>query len=363
VSEGAVEPFTVRAAGCTLSARSYRPAEERHPGCAAILVHGLLASSAIFDVPGLEELSLARRLQNSGVHVISYDQRGAGDSTTDQWGFGLRAHALVDLPAVVAACAERLAVRHVLFLAHSLGGTIWLRYLQSLAGSLADAAGVKVVGGAVLASPAVFDRRDPPWSTIAARGMAFIDRMDHDHDGIVSREEFTGAQITLSWPWAAPFVRPSAVRASTYWAGRSRIVAGLLRRLPIPTLIYHRDDFDDAVFSLVLKSRALHRGSHALMRELMQEILDGPEHRPVVPSITAFPALCIGSALDGLVPLKTVEAFGRQFAVAHVIATETAYGHPSGHAGYFFKKHVESRVFDEVRAYVTQRFAAVGAGQ
>jgi pimeloyl-ACP methyl ester carboxylesterase len=77
----------VASGACRLQARRYSPERDAHPGLAIILVHGLLSSADIYDVPGLETIGLARHLQAAGFTVVSYDQRGAGESTTDGWRF------------------------------------------------------------------------------------------------------------------------------------------------------------------------------------------------------------------------------------------------------------------------------------
>src|SRR5690348_13614263 len=96
------ERFAVKSDGCRLSGKSYTPKEPAAPGLGVVMVHGLLSASDVFDVRGREETSLARFISAAGHHVVTYDQRGAGDSTAADWKFGLETHSLVDLPAVLA---------------------------------------------------------------------------------------------------------------------------------------------------------------------------------------------------------------------------------------------------------------------
>ena len=348
----APDRFVVSSGTCRLAARSYAPTTNAFPGAGVLLLHGLLSSADVFDVPGLESLSLARRLGHEGFHVITYDQRGAGESTTADWSFGLKEHALVDLPAVLAECRKRFGFTRVVLLGHSLGGTIWLRYVQSPWTPGADVR-PEVTGGVVIASPADFDRSFSPWSDIANRGRAFVEAIDRDRDRIISREEFVAAQITLYWRWATALVHPAAIRFQLRLGSRSALVAGLLRVLPIPSLIYHRDDFDNGQFQRVLQSKALDRASTALLLELADEILAPLPTPPPVP----LKVLCFGSALDRLVPLKSVEGFGRRFTNATVVATEQAYGHACGHVGYFFKPGVQERVVTDVVQYLRAAMA------
>ncbi len=344
--------FTVASGACQLAVRSYVPAVSACPGAGVVLVHGLLSSADVYDVPGLESISLARRLRLAGIHAVSYDQRGTGESTTDGWRFGLHEHALIDLPAVLAACRTRLGFDRIVLLGHSLGGTIWLRYLQSLATSSADSSQPRVIGGVALASPADFDRGFPPWSDIARRGRAFVESIDHNRDRIVAREEFVAAQVWLYWPWLKWLFLPSWVRAGLRAGAASAVVAGVLRRLPIPSLIYDRDDFDNVTFQRMLQSKTLDRASQALLLDVAAEIF-GPAPAP---SPVSLNVLCMGSALDRLVPFRTVERFGRMFTGARVVATENVYGQPCGHVGYFFKAGLRESVATEVVSYVKAAF-------
>jgi pimeloyl-ACP methyl ester carboxylesterase len=352
--------FRITSGRSALMVRHYPPAADDFSRAGVVLVHGLLSSSDAFDVPGLEATSLARRLQRAGLRVVSYDQRGAGESTADDWHFGLREHALVDLPAILRACRERLGLDRVVLLGHSLGGTIWLRYLtartqRDAAGTAADDGQPSVVAGVAIASPATFNRQDPPWSGFASRGRAFVESIDRDHDGIVTREEFVAAQAALHWPWAQSLFHPAAARAVLDAAGRSRLVAGLLMRLPIRTLAHYCAAFDDRALQCVLRSKTLDRGSHALLLELLDEILTAQGERPdQTDSLepVAIDALCIGSAGDRFVPFSAVHAFSRRCTTAHVIATEAAFGSPSSHMGYLFKRGLSEQVSDAVARYV-----------
>ena len=347
----AFDRFTVESDGCKLAARSYAPAVNSHPGAGVVLVHGLLASADFFDAPGLESMSLPRALQRAGVHAVAYDQRGTGDSTTKDWAYGFREHSVVDLPAVMAACRKNFGFERVVFLSHSLGGPIWLRYVRAqLASALATTASQpEVVGGAVLASPALLNDDDVPLSDIAKRGREWMDSIDHNRDLIVTREEFVRAQITLYWPWAAAVFHPSALRFFMWMGSKSALAATVLKNSPTPAIIYHRDDFDGPTFSRVLASRALHRGPQQLFGELFTEIVGVPG--PAPPKLP-FDGLAISSHLDGLVPLPLVRAFADQFADGRFVVTEDAYGVPTGHTGYIFKAGLHEKVTAEVVGFV-----------
>ena len=348
------ERFLVASGDVELSGRSYAPASNDFPGAGVVMLHGIVSSADTFDAPGLEAMSLARAIQAAGIHAVSYDQRGAGDSTTQDWQFGLTEHALVDLPAVLAECRRRFGFERVVLLGHSLGGTIWHRYVAGPTGTTgatgpAHGALPRIVGGVVLASPADFDKSFPPWSDLFARGREFVESIDHNRDLIVAREEFVAAQIWLYWPRAAWIFRPWVVALNMRLGARFRFVARGLRTGPFPSLIYHRDDFDDATFQKVLQSKMLDRASAMLLREIGGEIFT-PQPPPA--SAIDLDVLCIGSAQDGLVPLRSVEGFARRFKNARVLASETAYGVPSGHVGYLFKQGLRDRVAAEAVNYL-----------
>lgn len=343
---GNLERFTVDAGSNRLMVRHYAPSTDAFAGGAVVLVHGLSSSADIWDVPGLEAVSLARALQAAGLRVITFDQRGAGQSTTATWRFTLGDLAHGDLPAVIGAVGTRLGIDRIVLGGHSLGGLIWLRWLQRRPDvTLAP----RVVGGFAIASPAVFDPADPPWSALVRRGRGFIAAIDRDGDAIVSREEFVASQIELDWPWARPVFRPSGIRIALGLGGRSSLAAGLLRISPFPTLIYRPGDFDNGTFRRVLASTALDKTSAALLLDLYEQIpKDSP---PAASAPLPLDVLCIGSTDDRFIPLKTVMGFAAAFRSADVRATETVFGAPSGHVGYFFKATLRPKVFGAVTTY------------
>jgi pimeloyl-ACP methyl ester carboxylesterase len=358
MSSRSPDRFVVSSGGCRLIGHSYAPERNAAPGLGVVMVHGLLSSADVFDVDGRERMSLARHLRDEGFHAVSYDQRGAGASTATDWTFGIDTHSLVDLPAVLAVCRERFGFERVVFVSHSLGGTIWIRYVRA---RLAAASGAAVtprdsthqpdiVGGAVLASPAFFTRDYAPWGDIADRGPAFIAASDANHDDVVVREEFVRAQIALYQPGMARVLRPRLLRAILALGGRFTLMAAILRRLPTRPVIYHPDDFDDRTFRHVLGSKTIDRGPARLLVDLYEEIVAGPPDPP--PARLPFDGLAIGSALDGFVPLAAVRVFADQFRRARLIVTEDDFGMPSGHIGYLFKAGVQQPTFAAVANYL-----------
>ena len=348
-----VDRFAVESDGCKLAARSYAPATNRHPGGGVVLVHGLLAAADFFDAPGLESMSLPRALQQAGVHAVTYDQRGTGDSTARDWSFSIREHSSVDLPAVMAACRSRFGFDRVVLVSHSLGGTIWLRYVRArLEGTIAGAKQPDIVAGAVVASPAVLNDRNVPWSDIATRGAEWLADIDRNKDRVVTREEFVRAQITLYWPRRAFLFSPGVLQWLLRRGSQSTAAAWMLKNSRTPAIIYHRDDFDAPTFRQVLASKAIDRGPHRLLVDLIGEIT-GPQ--PPTPPKLPFDGLAISSYLDGFVPLPAVQAFADQFQNGRFIVTEKAYGIATGHTGYMFKAGLHEQVTAEVVAFVKEK--------
>lgn len=340
-------PFRVASGGVSLGAKSYAPAKNARPGGGVILLHGISSSADVFDIPDRPDISFARRLAGAGLHTITYDQRGATGSPVGDWRFGLREHALVDLPAVLAACRQQFGFERVVLTGHSLGGTVWLSYMEGGGPSLPGQP--VIAGGVVIGSPPEFDRAFSPWTEIAARGRAFVESIDHDKDLIIAREEFVSAQVWLYWPRLKWLFLPGGTRLFMRLAASVRPVAALLRRAKIPSLVYHRDDFDTPTFQRMLRSNALDRASSQLLLEVADLVLGKlPPSRPPIP----LDIFGIGSSLDRLVPLRTVQGFAKRFTPARIVATEDAYGAACGHVGYFFKEAVRDRLLADVAAHV-----------
>ena len=338
--------FQVASGSVKLGARSYVPVRNVRPRCGIVLLHGISSSAEVFDVPGRESMSFARRLAAAGLHAISYDQRGATASPVTDWRFGLREHALVDLPAVLAACRKELGLERVVLLGHSLGGTVWLNYMEGGGPALPGQPAIK--GGVVMASPPEFDRAHSPWKEIAGRGRPFVESIDENKDDIIAREEFASAQIWLYWPRLRWLFRPGGTRLTLRLAAALRPIAAVIRRVPIPSLIYHKDDFDTPTFQRVLGSNVMDSASTQLLLEIADTILGTPpKPKPPMP----LDVFGVGSSLDRLVPLHTVRGFEKRFTPARILAAEDAYGQACGHVGYFFKESIRDRIADDVIAH------------
>jgi len=349
-----------------ISVRRYAPATAG--GLPVILTHGLLASAEIFDVPGLPQMSLARFLRDRGHPVYAFDQRCAGDSSGPTWDFGLRETSLVDLPAVIRLVVERESEGRVALVAHSLGGLCQYLLLASL-GPDPDRMresnrGVdpgRIAGMVCIASPARFSRELEPWRTITRNPARFLEKIDPDGDGAADLSDFVQSSFLLP-PAADRWLPPRVVGAAMRLGRKSRATASLLKRLPLRSFLYDREDFDAATFRKVLDSRTLETGSAALVSEVLRAGLSGGavavthgDRRIVVPEDLAgapsIPLLTVTSGRDALVPAEDVRHAHRFLAGDHVIC-ERDFGTPSGHAGYFFKEGLRSRLYDRILGFL-----------
>ncbi|MDN5865241.1 MAG: alpha/beta fold hydrolase [Gammaproteobacteria bacterium] len=328
-----------------------------------ILVHGLLATSEIFDVPGGKCFSLARALAEGGFHVVTYDQRGAGDSTAGSPDFGLFEHALVDLPAVIefAVHLDAHAPGPIVLGGHSLGGL--LIYLQQIAARRLDEqrVGPWVQSIFTIAGPASFDTAWSPWNLIARGGHDLVRRLDPDSDGMVTRAEFVAGQTQLCWPVLGRLVRPAAVGFVIRLGCAFPLLAPLLLHAPLPTFIYGRKDFAPKCFAEILRSRVLDAASRQILDELVVATRSGgrltldafgtPLSIPDdLPTLRGIRLLTVTSAGDALVPFQSVQE-AHKWLPGRSVLTEQAYGIDSGHAGYLFRPGLCDRVAQDILAF------------
>lgn len=316
-----------------------------------LLIHGLLSSSETFDLPGAPRASLARYLATNGFRVVTYDQRGARQSQTTSWQFGLYELVTEDLVGVIAWTLDRFQAERVTLGCHSLGGLEAYALRVFLSGRNTPWNGVTEahMGDTfVIASPSGFSPELSPWRTILQRGGPFVDGIDENRDGAVSGDEYSAGLIQLSFPTLGALLWPGAIG----WY--RRILAGhpslgkLAAYLPSLIHVYNRRDFDRSVFSLVMASHILDRGSARLLYELKQametagELAINREGRlirlPVdLAGVYPFRVLTISSAGDRMVPEGDVTAVHTLIKGGRHINVEAEFGVESGHIGFLFK--------------------------
>lgn len=146
------EAFLERETGVRLVVRSASPAER--PRATLVITHGLGEHSNRYG-------HLAGAFVARGWRVVAWDLRGHGRSSGLRGDVGDYRWFVDDLAAV---CARyRSSGEPLFFYAHSLGGQITLRYLQTTA---------PVCQGAIIASPWLRLAFEPPWWKLALARVA-----------------------------------------------------------------------------------------------------------------------------------------------------------------------------------------------
>jgi pimeloyl-ACP methyl ester carboxylesterase len=351
-------------AGVELSASIYRPTEIK--GDPIILIHGLQATSEIFDVPGAEKMSLPRYLSSRGYPVVTFDQRGTRESKAGNWSFGLAEVALEDLPAVIVFTLQEYGVERVTLGGHSLGGTISYALRAYLSKPDATINGItqKNLGASfAIASPVRLSPEIKPWSEIREKRGQFIKYLDADRDGRATRGDFIRGQFSLYSPILGKFLSLGLIRLIMKLGSMAAPLAGLIRTMPFPVLVYNSDDFDNETYSALLKSSALDDGSVQLMSELIDamarkgEIVVQYEDAEFelyasLKSSNPFPLLTICSSEDKLVPHVDAMAIHEVVGGGTNIVTEDEFGIGSGHGGYLFKDGLWERVAKSISDFL-----------
>jgi len=329
-----------------------------------VLVHGLLSSSDIFDLPGVPEASLARYLQHRGFLVVTYDQRGAGGSQTQSWKFGLSELVTEDLPSVVAWTLRTFDAKRVTLGSHSLGGleVYLLRAFLAMGGQTGEVTPDCLGHTFTIASPASFTPQLSPWRLALRRKSLFLERTDTP-EGVVTPTEYAWGLFDLSCPRLAARVPVEKVGAIWAFLGRHRFVAALSSFLPTPILVYSPGDFSMFALPNVLNSRILDQGAGQLLAELGQAMrtagemdietggqkIKMPEALSFVPP---FSLLTIASRGDRMIPEADVRTATSFVAGVEHVVVEDRFGIRCGHAGYLFKPSLYPQVYRMVEAFI-----------
>jgi pimeloyl-ACP methyl ester carboxylesterase len=359
----------------SLRLRIYHPVQplDRPP---VILLHGLLSSSDMFDAPGVPEASLARYLQQQGFAVVTFDQRGAGGSTVDNWTFGLGELTFHDLPAVIRYSLDLFDADRVTLSGHSLGGVQAYLLRAFLARYEGACHGITIhhLGDAfILASPARFTPDLPLWKALTRISHRLIGCMDHDEDGKIHREDFVTAQTTLQSPslnflvyiLLKTRVVPWFVRHAIRWAATYPFIARIFLRLSLNNVLFHRHDFDPAIFHYIIKARILDAGSVQLLHDIKNGVQsDGvfsiayenlhislPDDLRLAPP---FRLMTVTSSCDGLIPAGDVTAAHETVQGGRSLITEQTFGISSGHSGYLFKPALYPQVYETIYRFLIE---------
>lgn len=327
-----------------------------------ILIHGLLSSSETFDLPGAPQASLARHLAINGFTVVTYDQRGARQSQTTTWQFGLHELVTEDLVGVIAWTLDRFQAERVTLGCHSLGGLEAYALRVFLSGRDTPWNGVTEahLGDVfVIASPSGFSPDLLPWRTILRRGGPFVDTIDENRDGTVSGDEYSAGLIQLTFPALGALLWPNAIACYRRFLAGHPSLGKLAALLPSPLHVYNRNDFDRSVFTLVMGSHILDKGSARLLLELKQAMETAGElaiHRGDrlirlpndLVGVNPFRVLTISSAGDRMVPEADVVAVHTVIKNGRHINVEAEFGIVSGHIGFLFKPVLFPRVYGAI---------------
>jgi pimeloyl-ACP methyl ester carboxylesterase len=319
-----------------------------------ILVHGLLNSSELFDVPGLEDMSLAISLVKEGFSVYTYDQRGAGESVCENWDFGLNENSFIDLPAIIKYVLDHSGAEKVVLGGYSLGGLIiygLYTYISKFDASINGISKENISRMFTIASPGALHQRIGPWRNTFVRG----EKIMEGADGSIDRSRFMQGQIYIRSPFFSRFVGLRTIEFCSRIAGRSRFWASIIKVLPVPSLFYSRSDFDSKSFSKIVASKVFDRTSTRIFRELFHfASLDGTirficnEQEILLPKDFDYwariPLLLISSDEDKLVCSSEVDEVKKHVNSAVLFNTDKEIGKGCGHAGYLFKRSLAETV-------------------
>ncbi|MCH9837410.1 MAG: alpha/beta fold hydrolase [Ilumatobacter sp.] len=239
------------------------------PHAAMLIVHGIGEHSGRYEHVG-------GHFADAGIDVLSYDQRGFGESGGHR-GHVERFDEFLDDAEVLLSERRSLNVPTIL-LGHSLGGLVSSSYLVSKRPQ---------PDLAVLSAPAL-DAELPSWQRFAAPALGTIVprlRIPADFDGsVLTRDEAVQTAYETD---------PLRVPASTARLGRETLrtmkhVQMTLDRLRIPTYVLHGSD-DTLVPPAASESLAsLPNVTRQIWDGLRHECMNEPEHAEVIAEIITW---------------------------------------------------------------------------
>ncbi len=270
---------TAAADGTPILVRHWAPAGE--PWAYAVLVHGIAEHSGRYEHVG-------DWLAEAGLDVVGYDLRGFGGSGgprawVDRWS---RHHD--DLEERVVSARAAATGRPVVVYGHSLGGLIALGYaLSDTPRPQPDAL--------VLSAPAL-DSTVPGWKRILARGIAAVRPtfdMANDFDGgLLSRDRTVGERYLVDPLNHHRTTVGFAVRAFD----EGTRVRSALRRLTIPTLVYHGEADELVPADVSAPLAELPSITRRTYPRLRHETHNEPEGAEVVADAVAWLGSTVGSS-------------------------------------------------------------------
>lgn len=319
-----------------------------------VLVHGILNSSELFDVPGAEQISLVKTFLDNGFNVYTYDQRGSGESVCENWKFGLAKNAFEDLPRVLNFVLNESSSQKIILGGYSLGGLIIYCFVTYLLKSANDIQGItsnhidKVF---TIASPGFFHKRKGKWKHIFTRNKEKLKEFGPS----VDREEFLKGQIYARSRILDKLVTKSTIKMFLKFAQKGILASFVVKSLPIPSFLYRRSDFSSKVFYHIIRSKVLDKTSTQLFLEIFSFATNEGvielfyrEQRIRLPDDfmywNRFPVLLFSSKKDELVLNEDVECVVNRINREKYFLVDEEIGSGCGHAGYLFKKKTKERV-------------------
>ena len=266
--------------GTSILVRRWAPPGE--PWAHVVLVHGIAEHSGRYEHVG-------DWLAEAGLAVEGYDLRGFGASGgrrawIDRWS---RHHD--DLEQRVLAAGAAAAGRPVVVYGHSLGGLIALGYaISEPPRPLPDAL--------VLSAPAL-DSTVPGWKRILARGIAAVRPtvdMANDFDGgLLSRDRTVGERYLVD---PLNHHRTTVGFAALAFDEQAR-VRSALRRLTIPTLVYHGEADELVPLEVSQPLADLPSVTRRTYPRLRHETHNEPEGAEVIADLVAWLGSTVGSVV------------------------------------------------------------------
>lgn len=346
-----IHDFVRVSGGIKLRIHRYRPKqkipERKYP---IVLVHGLLNSSDLFDIPGAEDLSLARILGQAGYDVYTYDQRGAGDSPIEDWAVGLKEDAYEDLPAVIEYSLKNSQAEKVILGGYSLGGLIIYLCVSSLVKQDVRKGGPQkdqIHRVFAIASPGALHSRTGRWKKLFIRGQQMLDSAGVS----IEREEFLKGQFLIRFPLLSRLVGIRTIKSLFRFAGTGKFAACLVKSVPFPTFLYKPLDFDCKTFARVARSKLLDRSPTQVFTEFFSFAQAGgkisiqsDEGLVTLPEDfekwSGIPLLLFSSGQDELVLTGEVREVEKRVESSRLVIIENEIGISCGHAGYLFQKKI-----------------------
>lgn len=327
-----------------------------------VLVHGLMNSADVFDVPGYPQGSVARWLTKRGHDVYTYDQRGTGASSINDWTFGLAENAFNDLPAVVRFAMRNSKTDKISLGGYSLGGLIiylFVTLLFKYESSFHDLKLVNLNKIFTMASPGIFLPRVGRWKHLFDRGGKYLINVEDKID----RSEFLRSQIYIYNPFLSLLLPKFTINAALNLAKLNILSSFIVKNLPIPSFLFQRTDFDTKTFHAIVKSDVIDQTSKKLFTELFHcidnqgKILVDARHGSIVLPDDFnlwhhIPLLLFSSKKDELVLSDEVKAIYERVpgSIHHIIDEKFAEG--CGHSGFVFKKQIAEYVYQAIGEYL-----------